>query len=123
MSCHIRQHPLVEVFPSPKVVHDSVSSILAFSELSMETPEVERRAANKHRFELELEFVQSLANPHYLQALAEQNILEDPAFVLYLDYLRYWSEPEYARFIMCVYEARLCLATVEHAIVLKFHLR
>lgn len=70
---------------------------------NMETPEAERRAANKHRFELELEFVQSLANPHYLQALAQQNILEDPAFILYLEYLKYWSEPEYARFIMCVY--------------------
>ena len=62
---------------------------------------LESRAANKYRFELELEFVQSLANPHYLQALAQQGIMEDPSFVLYLDYLRYWSEPEYAKFIMC----------------------
>jgi hypothetical protein len=61
----------------------------------------ESRAANKYRFELELEFVQSLANPHYLQALAQQGVMEDPSFVLYLDYLQYWSEPEYAKFIMC----------------------
>jgi mediator of RNA polymerase II transcription subunit 31 len=27
------------------------------------------RAANRARFELELEFVQSLANPHYLYSL------------------------------------------------------
>jgi len=60
----------------------------------------EARAANKYRFELELEFVQSLANPHYLQALAQQGVMEDPSFVLYLDYLQYWSEPEYAKFVM-----------------------
>jgi len=60
----------------------------------------EARAANKYRFELELEFVQSLANPYYLQALAQQGIMEDPSFVLYLDYLQYWSEPGYAKFVM-----------------------
>lgn len=58
------------------------------------------RAANRYRFELELEFVQSLANPHYLQALAQQGVMEDASFVLYLEYLKYWSQPEYARFIM-----------------------
>ncbi|KAF8322095.1 SOH1-domain-containing protein [Clavulina sp. PMI_390] len=58
------------------------------------------RAANRHRFELELEFVQSLANPHYLHALAQEGVMEDPAFVNYLDYLKYWSKPEYARFII-----------------------
>lgn len=60
----------------------------------------EAREANQYRFELELEFVQSLANPHYLQALAQQGVMEDPSFVLYLDYLQYWNEPEYAKFIM-----------------------
>lgn len=62
----------------------------------------EARAANRHRFEFELEFVQSLANPHYLQSLAQQNILVDSSFVLYLKYLLYWTEPEYARFVVCV---------------------
>lgn len=66
----------------------------------MDPAEAEARAENRYRFELELEFVQSLANPHYLQALAQENIMEDPSFVLYLDYLKYWSEPEYAKFVM-----------------------
>lgn len=61
------------------------------------------RVSNRTRFELELEFVQSLANPFYLQTLGQQRILDDPAFINYLAYLRYWSEKEYARFIQCVY--------------------
>lgn len=67
---------------------------------SAETPPTEEeRAANRKRFELELEFVQALANPYYLQSLAGQGILTKPAFRNYLSYLTYWREPEYARFI------------------------
>jgi len=58
------------------------------------------RQANREKFELELEFVQSLANPFYLQSLAQQNVLADPAFIRYLEYLLYWKEREYARFIV-----------------------
>ncbi|KAH7925929.1 SOH1-domain-containing protein, partial [Leucogyrophana mollusca] len=57
------------------------------------------RTGNRERFELELEFVQSLANPYYLHSLAQQNILDQPAFVNYLEYLQYWREKNYARFI------------------------
>lgn len=57
------------------------------------------RAANRARFELELEFVQALANPFYLHSLAQQNILSQPAFVNFLEYLLYWKEKDYARFI------------------------
>jgi mediator of RNA polymerase II transcription subunit 31 len=57
------------------------------------------KAANRARFELELEFVQSLANPFYLHSLAQQNILDQPAFVNFLRYLLYWKEKDYARFI------------------------
>jgi mediator of RNA polymerase II transcription subunit 31 len=63
------------------------------------TPNDEQKAANRARFELELEFVQSLANPFYLQSLAQQNILEQPAFINFLEYLLYWQEKDYARFI------------------------
>ncbi len=65
-------------------------------------PSQEALAANRRRFEFELEFVQSLANPHYLQSLAQQNILVDSSFVLYLKYLLYWTEPEYSRFVVYV---------------------
>jgi mediator of RNA polymerase II transcription subunit 31 len=61
------------------------------------------RAANHEKFELELEFVQSLANPYYLHSLAQQNILDQPAFINYLEYLLYWKEKDYARFIQFVH--------------------
>ena len=58
------------------------------------------RAANRARFELELEFVQSLANPFYLHSLAQQGILKQPAFINFLNYLQYWREKDYARFLL-----------------------
>ncbi|MCJ1228576.1 hypothetical protein MMC12_005237 [Toensbergia leucococca] len=51
------------------------------------------------RFELELEFVQSLANPFYLNHLASQKLLQDPSFILYLKYLQYFKNPEYTKFL------------------------
>lgn len=61
----------------------------------------------KNRFELELEFVQSLASPAYLHYLAtnpssdDHNWLDDPEFVEYLRYLLgVWSRPEYNRFLV-----------------------
>ena len=62
----------------------------------------EPKTSNRVRFELELEFVQALANPYYLHSLAQQGILNQPAFVNYLHYLLYWKEKEYARFVQCV---------------------
>ncbi|KAJ0123223.1 hypothetical protein N8I77_010280 [Diaporthe amygdali] len=51
------------------------------------------------RFEIELEFVQSLANPNYLNHLAAQKLLQQPAFVEYLKYLQYWSKPPYLKYL------------------------
>ena len=64
--------------------------------------EAEAKAANRARFELELEFVQALANPFYLHSLAQQNVLEQPAFINFLEYLLYFKEKDYARFIQYV---------------------
>ncbi|KAK7029040.1 TPT domain-containing protein [Favolaschia claudopus] len=61
--------------------------------------ESDPRAINRARFELELEFVQALANPYYLHSLAQQNILDQPAFINFLNYLLYFKEKDYARFI------------------------
>jgi mediator of RNA polymerase II transcription subunit 31 len=52
------------------------------------------------RFALELEFIQCLANADYLHWLALNKYLEDPAFLAFLRYLKYWRQPEYARFIL-----------------------
>ncbi|EJT70721.1 hypothetical protein GGTG_11744 [Gaeumannomyces tritici R3-111a-1] len=51
------------------------------------------------RFELELEFVQSLGNPVYLNHLAAQKLLSQPAFVAYLEYLQYWTRPPYVKYL------------------------
>jgi len=63
-------------------------------------PDTEEKRKNRARFELELEFVQALANPFYLHSLAQQGILNQPVFVNYLDYLQYWKQKDYARFIL-----------------------
>ncbi|KAI8587611.1 SOH1-domain-containing protein [Geranomyces variabilis] len=80
----------------------------------------------RKRFQLELEFVQCLANPQYLQCewtcrelrisvqgcllqrifwtvLAQQHYFSDPAFLNYLAYLRYWQQPQYATYITYPY--------------------
>lgn len=69
------------------------------------TPSTDPKSLNRARFELELEFVQSLANPFYLHSLAQQNILEQPAFINFLAYLQYFKDKDYARFIQSVYAA------------------
>ncbi|OAQ67065.1 mediator of RNA polymerase II transcription subunit 31 [Pochonia chlamydosporia 170] len=51
------------------------------------------------RFEIELEFVQSLANPFYLNHLASQKLLTQPAFIAYLAYLQYWTKPPYLKYL------------------------
>mmetsp|Transcript_2475 Transcript_2475/g.6879 ORF Transcript_2475/g.6879 Transcript_2475/m.6879 type:complete len:176 (-) Transcript_2475:326-853(-) len=61
----------------------------------------------ENRFELELEFVQSLASPAYLHFLStsvtnEGNLLlEDANFRLFLRYLyKTWTRPEYSQYII-----------------------
>lgn len=53
----------------------------------------------KYRFQVELEFVQCLANPKYLNFLAQRGYLKEKEFVNYLDYLQYWKRQEYAKFL------------------------
>ncbi|KAG5452729.1 Mediator of RNA polymerase II transcription subunit 31 [Clonorchis sinensis] len=55
---------------------------------------------SRTRFQIELEFVQCLANPNYLNFLAQQGCFEKPAFINYLNYLRYWKEPAYSRYLI-----------------------
>ncbi|KAF2858288.1 SOH1-domain-containing protein [Piedraia hortae CBS 480.64] len=51
------------------------------------------------RFEVELEFVQSLSNPLYIQWLSTMKILDAPEFVEYVKYLCYFRRPEYIRYL------------------------
>lgn len=51
------------------------------------------------RFQAELEFVQCLGSPNYLNFLAQRGYFKDPTFVNYLKYLQYWKEPAYVKFL------------------------
>ena len=64
-----------------------------------ESSDGDATAGQQLRFELELEFVQCLANPRYLAWLSQQKYLDDPTFLNYLTYLAYWRRPEYACFL------------------------
>uniref|UniRef100_U5EIU3 Mediator of RNA polymerase II transcription subunit 31 n=1 Tax=Corethrella appendiculata TaxID=1370023 RepID=U5EIU3_9DIPT len=60
----------------------------------------------KLRFQIELEFVQCLANPNYLHFLAQRGFFKESNFINYLKYLLYWKEPEYAKYLkypICLY--------------------
>lgn len=61
--------------------------------------ESDLKEENKKRFVRELEFVQALANPQYLNFLATQNYFNDPAFCRFLQYLLYWDTPKYSKYI------------------------
>ncbi|XP_063299940.1 mediator of RNA polymerase II transcription subunit 31 [Pelobates fuscus] len=65
----------------------------------MAAPSMETDEQARIRFQLELEFVQCLANPNYLNFLAQRGYFKDKAFVNYLKYLLYWKDPEYAKFL------------------------
>jgi len=80
----------------------------------------EERVKNRMRFELELEFVQALANPFYLHSLAQQGILYQPAFINYLKYLLYWKEKDYARFILWVFELSPPLSGITYLLCARF---
>lgn len=55
--------------------------------------------AERKRFQIELEFVQSLANPNYLNFLAQRGYFKNQTFLNYLKYLMYWKKPEYVTYI------------------------
>lgn len=52
------------------------------------------------RWEVELEFVQSLANIQYVNYLAQSDYFSDPAFIAYLEYLMYWKDEKYSRYLV-----------------------
>jgi mediator of RNA polymerase II transcription subunit 31 len=51
------------------------------------------------RFQTELEFVQLLANPSYLNYLAQYKYFEEDGFIEYIKYLQYWKQPQYSKFL------------------------
>ncbi|CAG2177561.1 unnamed protein product [Oppiella nova] len=58
------------------------------------------------RFQIELEFVQCLGNPNYLNYLAQRGYFKEKNFINYIEYLQYWKRPEYAKYLkypMCLH--------------------
>ena len=51
------------------------------------------------RFELDLEFIQSLTNPYYVKFLIDRKYFDDYKFLNYLEYLKYFKRPEYIQYI------------------------
>ncbi|XP_039490483.1 mediator of RNA polymerase II transcription subunit 31 isoform X1 [Drosophila santomea] len=67
---------------------------------------IESEELQKRRWQIELEFVQCLSNPNYLNFLAQRGFFKDQSFINYLKYLQYWKEPDYAKYLMypmCLY--------------------
>ena len=47
----------------------------------------------------EVQFVQCLANPNYLNYLAQGQFFASPEFLAYLEYLEYFRQPEYTKLL------------------------
>ncbi|TBU06584.1 subunit 31 of mediator of RNA polymerase II transcription [Hamiltosporidium magnivora] len=52
---------------------------------------------DKHTFEKDLEFIQSLCNPQYLQHLHQTGYFFNQDFINYLKYLKYWMYEPYSK--------------------------
>jgi len=48
---------------------------------------------------LKKQFVQSLSNPLYLNHLASQKLLDTPEMIAYLDYLQYFKDATYIKYL------------------------
>jgi len=55
---------------------------------------------DERRLVVELEFVQNLCNAKYLLYLAQNRYFDDDRFIQFLQYLKYWKRPEYARLLV-----------------------
>lgn len=55
---------------------------------------------DEKRILIELEFVQNLSNVKYLHYLALNKYFDDPAFMRFLEYLQYWKEPQYSKYLL-----------------------
>ena len=68
-------------------------------ELEEKKRKQEQHLQQRKRFLVELEFVQCLANPNYLNYLAGRGLFDNDSFKNYLKYLLYWKKPEYIKYI------------------------
>ena len=52
------------------------------------------------QFYIDLEFIQNLCNPRYLNFLAQNGYFHQDEFLAYLKYLRYWKDPKYMKYLL-----------------------
>lgn len=86
-------HQFNNELSDPDIQKRSTTNYIGETELSKEDEA-------RKRFQIELEFVQSLANPNYLNFLAQRGYFRNQTFLNYLKYLMYWTKPEYVEYIM-----------------------
>jgi mediator of RNA polymerase II transcription subunit 31 len=65
---------------------------------------------------MDLEFIQCLSNPQYLQFLAQQRILQEECFINYLEYLQYFQDPQYSKYVVFPY----CLQLLDYLMQAPF---
>jgi mediator of RNA polymerase II transcription subunit 31 len=70
----------------------------------------------------ELEFLQCLANPDYVQWLAAQGYLEDSAFLDFLKYLRYWRKPPHIYHVVYPQGLRMLEMLLDPSVRCRMHL-
>ena len=85
-------------------IQTSTGSSLLASQLQHQSPAAahfvnDQEEKQRLRFQIELEFVQCLGNPNYLNFLAQRGFFKDPTFINYLKYLEYWKKPQYVKFL------------------------
>lgn len=97
----VRPHPPIPLVVDVNKAGKACSPLHMAEDQANDKPRDIEFYGGASRFELELEFVQSLSNPLYIQHLAAQKYLEDDDFVRYLDYLQYFCEPQYMKFLQC----------------------
>lgn len=78
---------------------DYNSSEFALHNMDTNQEDLVEEDEERKRFQIELEFVQALANPNYLNFLAQRGYFRNQTFLNYLKYLMYWKEPDYVKYI------------------------
>ena len=92
--------PSPQFYP-PKPSPSAPGPSLLASQLQHQSPHYvsDQQEKERLRFQIELEFVQCLGSPNYLNFLAQRGYFKDATFINYLKYLQYWKEPAYVKFV------------------------
>lgn len=116
--------PAVSILPAEDLQSEEPASGRDAGQGSGRGPVPRLQDLNKdqsRRFLEELEFLQCLANPDYLQWLASNHYFEDPAFVAFLQYLQYWRSPPYIQHVVFPQSLRVLEMLQNPAIRCRLH--